>query len=321
MNRSKSMPRWNRETSVVRPRREVDLEQTKKATEIDPTDAPTNESPSALDSDEADAIAATPAAKHKSAKIRLSSALAGDIIAQHAVGARILGIGGDRQVWQWFQARTSIPLSEIAAETLLDAELQASDAAEEREPIQFAFPDNSFDLVFILNVFSHLGRDEESSTRAAGELLAEAARVVAPGGRILVHYFNPLSLKGLKAGIRKGASIISLAFGSTVQSRMLTRWDHPLAFYHLVPLSCEIERLHGLDSLFSALEDIHFPLFTRWLVELEWSLRDRTSLVFLSGEILAVLRKGQAGPAKALDVAFETSPLRPEAGPIDGRAP
>ena len=132
--------------------------------------------------------------------VGLIDALAGDLLLKYVPGRRVLDLGhGSPEVTSWIRRRTGRHLS-IVERGLLepsDGDIELAEYANE-----------SFDVVYCLRTFPHLGRDPEHSERLAKGLLNEAARVTRPGGVVAVELANPWSLRGLRAGIRQPITIV-----------------------------------------------------------------------------------------------------------------
>jgi SAM-dependent methyltransferase len=218
-----------------------------------------------------------------SALNRLLDSLAGDVILHHVPGCRVLDLGyGSPEVATWVQQHTVNRVSIVEKGALETAAGPLS--LHELE-------DDSFDLVYSLRTFPHLGEDADSSERLAREMLAEAARVTIPGGTILVEIANPQSLRGLLEGIRHPITVVSER-RIVVQSEFrLIRYDTLRKFRSFVPKTLEVVNVHGLAVLVPHATTLEIPIVGRILSRLEWVARDSAILRHFGAHLLVVLRK------------------------------
>lgn len=218
-----------------------------------------------------------------SALTRLTDSLAGEVVLRHVPGCRVLDLGyGSPEVAHWVQRHTVDRLSIVEKEAL-----DATDGPLVLEEL----PDESFDLVYCLRTFPHLGEDADSSERLARELLAEAARVTLPGGTILVEIANPRSLRGILDGIRHPMTVVAQR-GMVVEDAVsLTRYDTLARFRSFVPRELDIVDVHGLGVLVPHATTLDIPLVGSVLGRLEWLARDSSLLSHFGAQLLVVLRK------------------------------
>jgi SAM-dependent methyltransferase len=147
----------------------------------------------------------------------LSQALVGDAILRHVAGRRVLDLGnGSPEIARWVR-----PLS--ASLDTVDLRLCTTDAGEIRLPQA----DARYDVVYSLRTLAHLGHDEASSDLGVRSLLAEAARVLVPGGVVLVDINNPRSLRGLSrtASVAPSPSSRPAASSTPTARHHVTRYD------------------------------------------------------------------------------------------------
>lgn len=212
---------------------------------------------------------------------RLVDALHGEIILRHATGRRILDLGGGApEIARWV-AEVAASLQVVEARYLRPAD-DGSLAVDA--------PDGWFDVVLCLRTLAHVGGDEATSTTAARSLLAEAARVVAPGGHVLVDIENPRSLRGLALGIRKPITVVR----SNVivdDDHRLTRYDTPARLADLTPPELERVTLHAARTLVYSSTALELPLIGRVLAGAEWWARDRAFVRSFGANLLVVLRR------------------------------
>lgn len=234
-----------------------------------------------------DAVAAPPEERGPrqggTAHARLMDSLAGDVVLHHVPGCRVLDLGyGSPEVASWVQRHTVNRLSIVEKEALEPAE-----GPLELEELQ----SDSFDLVYSLRTFPHLGEDAESSERLARDMLAQAARVTIPGGTILVEIANPRSLRGALDGIRHPITVVAQRRMVVEDKYRLTRYDTLRRFRTFVPKTLELVDIHGLGVLVPHATTMEIPLVGRVLARLEWLARDSAVLRHFGAHLLVVLRK------------------------------
>ncbi len=211
----------------------------------------------------------------------LVQALVGEAILRHVGGRRVLDLGhGAPEIAQWVRRSCSsvtvIPLAELD---------------QDGDALQIPAADAAFDAVYCLRTLPRLGRDEASSLAMVRSLLAEAARVTAPGGLLLLEINNPRSLRGLVHGIRHPITVV--ATGSLVLSderHQVTRYDTLGRLLELAPAELELVRVYGIRVLVPISRVLGVPLLGRVLAAGEWWARDNF-LRHFGAHLLAVLRK------------------------------
>jgi SAM-dependent methyltransferase len=218
----------------------------------------------------------------------LAQALVGEAILRHVAGRRVLDLGlGSPEIAQWAR--------QVAASLEgVDLRLALTDAGELRLPQQ----DGRYDVVYSVRTLAHLGRDEASSERAVRNVLAEAARVTAVGGVVIVDINNPRSLRGLVHGIRKpitvAITVVSRGAVTDEQQRVV-RYDSVARLLELAPPGLELAAVYGIRVLVPIAAALRIPLLGRMLAAGEWWARDS----FLRGfgaHLLVALRKTGPGP-------------------------
>jgi SAM-dependent methyltransferase len=174
----------------------------------------------------------------------------------------------------------------------------------------------SYDVALVLHTLPHLGEDAASSEAMARWLLAEAARVVRPGGVLLVDIANPRSLSGLVAGVRSTATVIRQVPGGarvlgpqprrggsrggfagdhalhpTHDRDRLTRYDTLARLHRMAPSSLEDVEVHGIGVFAPRARVLSWPVLGGVLRTLDWAARDRLFLRYFGARLLVVLRK------------------------------
>lgn len=242
---------------------------------------------------------------------RLVDSLAGDVLLSHVPGRRVLDLGyGSPEVAEWVGERVGDHLSivekgaleqipkKIAEESgfLPASEFLDADGnllADEGEPMLrlSEYRDSTFDVVYCLRTFPHLGYDTETSERLCSQLLREAARVTADGGTIIVQIANPRSLRGLVEGIRHPITVVSRRRMILGDRYGLTRWDTLPRFLRFVPRELEFVAVHGLGVLIPHNATLQLPIVGSVLAKLEWRLRDMAIARHLGAHLLVELRR------------------------------
>ncbi len=211
----------------------------------------------------------------------LIDALHGEIVLRYAAGARVVDIGhGSPEIARW--------TAEVAeSATLLDRDTWEADA---QGAIRLPLPDRAFDLAVCLRTLPHVGTDPDSSQVAARTLLAEAARVTAPGGHVLVEIDNPQSLRGFAQGIRNPRTIVrtNVLRG---EGNEIDRYDTLARLLDLIPPTLDFVRVHAARTVIALPRTLELPLVGRLLGWVEWWARDAPILRRFGAHLLVVLRR------------------------------
>ncbi len=205
---------------------------------------------------------------------------------------------------------------------------QSGARSETRLPLR----SESFDVGLILHTLPHLGFDATSSEAMARWLLGEAARVVRPGGVVLVDIANPRSLAGVVAGVRNPATIIRQVPGGSLlvgprpvaqspgssqgsglragregghalhpahDRDRITRYDTIGRLHRLAPASLEDVEVHGIGVFAPRARVLSWPLVGGLVRRLDWFARDGLFLRYFGARLLIVLRKLPAARRRA----------------------
>lgn len=216
----------------------------------------------------------------------LHDRMLGELVMRYAAGERVLDLGrGVPRVTEWARQRA-------ASLAVVDAiDLGRGDS------IRLPFTDGAFSLVYCVRTLPHLGRDPETSERAARSALAEIGRVLQPGGVALVEFDNPLSLWGAVHGLRRPAKALEPGPMCIDSARGLTRFDTLALLVERLPPTLSVTRVHGLRIVAPVPTLLAIPLVGRILEGLEWALRDRPIFGRMGGHVVTVLRHG--GPPQS----------------------
>ncbi len=210
----------------------------------------------------------------------LCDRLAGEIILRYAVGRTTLDLGhGAPAVTEWVRPRASTL-------TVVDA-VDLGRSAKIRLP----WRDGSFECVYCLRTFSHLGHDGRSSDAAARMMLVELARVLAPGGVAVFQIDNPRSLWGAYHGIRHPRTVIERGPLLVESARGVTRFDTVARLLEMLPPDLAVSDTHGLRVFTAWPRSLLVPVVGRLLAGLDWFARDRALLRGFGAHVLAVMRR------------------------------
>lgn len=143
---------------------------------------------------------------------------------------------------------------------------------------QLPFPDDSFDVVCSFKVLAHV-----PDIRAA---LAEITRVTRPGGRMVLEFYNPWSVRYLA---KRLAGPQPISDGRT-EADVFTRWDSPLALPKLFPTGVQIEGMRGV-RVFTPAAFVHrIPMLSDVLAIAERRAVD-SPLRYFGGFLIVIARK------------------------------
>ncbi len=142
------------------------------------------------------------------------------------------------------------------------------------------FADASFDVAVSFKTLPHV----PDLRRALGEM----ARVVRPGGTLIVELYNPKSARFLaKRFLRPGL----VAEGRTERD-VYVRYDDRAALERALPATCSIERARGIRVLTPAALLMELPVLGPLLERAERAVADREIAAKLGGFVAFVLRRG-----------------------------
>jgi ubiquinone/menaquinone biosynthesis C-methylase UbiE len=140
------------------------------------------------------------------------------------------------------------------------------------------YGDNEFDVVCSFKVLAHVP-DIEAAVR-------ELARVTKPGGRMVLEFYNPWSLRYLAKRVA-GPQPIS---EDRTEADVFTRWDSPSDVLRLIPGNVELESFRGVRVV-TPFAGVHrLPLVSGAIRLAESALVDSKFARF-GGFLVAVLRK------------------------------
>jgi SAM-dependent methyltransferase len=202
--------------------------------------------------------------------------LAADVVLRHAAGARVLDVGG------------AVPL---VVKLTTDRAASVESTALPDDGGRLPHNDAAFDMAVCLRSLPFLDPDSARSEARAAAIVSELARVVAPGGVVLIDIDNPQSLRGAFFGVRYAMK--ALEAGPLVVDTQdgPNRFDTLGRFVGHLPQSLELIRVHGLQVLAAHHELHRAPLLGGLLARAEWWVRDLGLTRRFGAHLLLVLRK------------------------------
>jgi ubiquinone/menaquinone biosynthesis C-methylase UbiE len=142
---------------------------------------------------------------------------------------------------------------------------------------EIPFEDERFDLVYSFKVLSHV--------RDLDRALSEMARTTRPGGRLILDFYNPWSLRYLAKRLKRGK--IS---PNTTEAAVFTRFDSLPSLRRRLPSQLEMERVSGVRVLTPHAIVHRLPLLRTLMARLEWKARD-SILRYFGGFLALHLRR------------------------------
>jgi ubiquinone/menaquinone biosynthesis C-methylase UbiE len=202
-----------------------------------------------------------------------------EIVLEHARGARVLEVG----------CGTGLVLARVAPATrsAIGVDLSPGMLARARgrglrvvrgSVMALPFADGSFDVVYSFKVLAHVPAIERA--------LAEITRVTRPGGRMLLEFYNPWSLRWIA---RRAAGARRIGREHT-EADVPTRWDSPVAIKRLLPRGSTLVDLRGVRVLTPAAFVHRVPILAPLLARAE-ERASRSWLRTFGGFLVAVVRK------------------------------
>jgi ubiquinone/menaquinone biosynthesis C-methylase UbiE len=197
----------------------------------------------------------------------------------YARGARVLELGCGTglilaRVAEVAKEAVGIDLSEGMAQRAKDRGLDVHIGSV----CDLPFEDDQFDLAYSFKVLAHVP-DIDSAVR-------EAARVIRPGGHLLLEFYNPWSLRYLA---KKAAGPQRIGEDRT-EADILTRWDSPRAIPRLLPPNLQLVDYYGVRVLTPFAAVHRLPWIARALSKAELAA-SHSPLRYFGGFLIAVLRK------------------------------
>jgi SAM-dependent methyltransferase len=140
-------------------------------------------------------------------------------------------------------------------------------------------PSASFDLVYSMKVLAHIP--------PIAEALVELARLVRPGGHLLLEFYNPLSLRYLAKRLGGPARIAD----ATTDRDVFTRYDNLARARSYLPPELEVIGLRGVRVLTPTSKLWAVPGLGGLLERAERAVCDLPGLRRLGGFMIVIARK------------------------------
>jgi SAM-dependent methyltransferase len=148
---------------------------------------------------------------------------------------------------------------------------------------EIPLPSASFDLVYSMKVLAHVPPIE----RAVGEL----ARLVRPGGHLLLEFYNPLSLRYLAKRLGGPGAIAA----GTTESDVYTRYDTVARARTYLPADVELVGVRGVRVVTPTSRVFAWPALARLFTWAERASCDAPLLRNLGGFLVLIARRRAAG--------------------------
>jgi SAM-dependent methyltransferase len=146
-------------------------------------------------------------------------------------------------------------------------------------------PSASFDLVYSMKVLAHI----EPIERAVTEL----ARLVRPGGHLLLEFYNPMSLRYLA---KRLAGPGRIAGDGTDESQVFTRFDSLSRARSYLPAALEVVAIRGVRVVTPVSHVFAWPPLGRLFAWAERAACDAPLLRNLGGFLILAARKAPDAP-------------------------
>ena len=162
------------------------------------------------------------------------------LVAPHARGKSVLEVGcGTGLILERLSRIASRAAGVDLSPGMLDKARQRGLDVHEASATALPFEDASFDVACSFKVLAHVAEIQTA--------MAEMARVVRPGGRVVAEFYNASSIRALVK--RLGPSGDIGASGDTDESDVFTRFDTLADIEGYLPPTLKLDRVDGIRVL------------------------------------------------------------------------
>ncbi|HVU52101.1 MAG TPA: class I SAM-dependent methyltransferase [Polyangia bacterium] len=145
-------------------------------------------------------------------------------------------------------------------------------------------PSASFDLVYSMKVLAHVPPIERA--------LVELARLVRPGGHLLLEFYNPWSLRALAKRLAGPGRIAA----GTTENDVYTRYDTAARASAYLPPDLELVGVRGVRVLTPTSKVFAWAPLGRLFTWAEHAAKDAPLLRHLGGFLIVIARKRASAP-------------------------
>lgn len=201
------------------------------------------------------------------------------IALEHVAGRRLLEAGcGTGIILDKLRTRARVALGVDLSRGMLGGARRRGLSVVQANLGAVPFATGSFDVVCSFKVLAHV-----PDIRAA---IAELVRVTAPGGTLLLEFYNPWSLRRLAKRLGGPRKISQ----RTDESQVFTRYDDPRAIESYLPPGARIVGFRGIRVVTPGAFVHRIPIVSDMFAHVE-RLATATPLSRFGGFLVAILRK------------------------------
>lgn len=204
-----------------------------------------------------------------------------DLVCDLAAGREVLEIGcGTGLILERLASVASRAAGIDLSPGMLELARQRGLDVYEANATELPFDDASFDLAVSFKVLAHV--------EAIGDAMAEMARVVRPGGRIVAEFYNRDSVRALVKRLKPKSPIG--ADGTARDTDVYTRYDRLAELKALLPPTLRLDRVDGIRIASPAALPFNLPVVGPLWTAFERAL-SRTPLRYAGGFLVLTLER------------------------------